>query len=257
MPAASQDTSAGPALATPTGGAVESKHCEIEQSEEKIKTDTQMDDVEEEREAPVPRKRERPPTRHLPAPYSEDYTPHCGGCTGRTYYHIKVCPHHKEQETRKFLRTLERGDQAQQSSSSSSAAGPGGADSSAAGPGGADGSETAHQPLGAVDVAPMARVQPETQGEAEEGEPPYKAARSGDIVMVTDGETLCVPEEDVPKVYYEEDDGQVLPTEQVHAGMQRELQLMKELEVSERVQMSPRERRSGRRGGATDARALE
>ena len=53
--------------------------------------------------------------------------------------------------------------------------------------------------------------------------------------MVIDGETLCVPEEDVPKVYYEEDDGQVLPTEQVHEGMQRELQLMRDLEVSERV----------------------
>ena len=50
-----------------------------------------------------------------------------------------------------------------------------------------------------------------------------------------DGETFCVPEEDVPKVYYEEDDGQVLPTEQVHEGMQRELQLMRDLEVSERV----------------------
>ena len=55
--------------------------------------------------------------------------------------------------------------------------------------------KTAHQTLGTVDVAPMA------EGEAEEGEPPYKAARSGDIVMVIDGETLCVPEEDVPKVY--------------------------------------------------------
>ena len=29
----------------------------------------------------------------------------------------------------------------------------------------------------------------------QEGEPPYKAARSGDIVMVIDGETFCVPEE--------------------------------------------------------------
>ena len=105
-----------------------------------MKTDTQMDDVEEEREAPVPRKRGRPPTQHLPAPYSEDYTPHCGGSTGRTYYHIKACPHHKEQETEKFLRHLERGDQAQQSSSLSSAAGPGGADSCTAVPGGADGS---------------------------------------------------------------------------------------------------------------------
>ena len=53
---------------------------------------------------------------------------------------------------------------------------------------------------GTVDVAPMAGVQPETQGETEEGEPPYKAARSGDIVMVIDGETFCVPDEDVPKV---------------------------------------------------------
>ena len=44
----------------------------------------------------------------------------------------------------------------------------------------------------------MTGVQSETQGEAEEGEPPYKASRSGDIVMVIDGETLCVPEEDVP-----------------------------------------------------------
>ena len=66
-------------------------------------------------------------------------------------------------------------------------------------------------------------------------EPPYKTARSGDIVMVIDGETFCVPEEDVPKVHYEEDDGQVLPTEQVHEGMQRKLQLMKDLEVSERI----------------------
>ena len=65
------------------------------------------------------------------------------------------------------MRNLERGDQAQQSSSSSSALGPGGANSSTAGPGGADGSaeapgKTAHQPLGTVDVAPMAGVQPET-----------------------------------------------------------------------------------------------
>ena len=130
-----------------------------------MKTDTQMDDVEEEREAPVPRKRERPPTRHLPAPYSEDYTPNCGGCTGKTYYHIKACPHYKEQETKKLLRQLERGEQAQQSSSSSSAAVPGGADSSTAVPGGADSStavsggadgsveapgKTTHQTLGTV-----------------------------------------------------------------------------------------------------------
>ena len=46
------------------------------------------------------------------------------------------------------------------------------------------------------------------KGEAEESEPPYRIARSGDIVMVIDGETFCVPEEDVPKV----------PTEQVHEG---------------------------------------
>ena len=210
--AAAQDTSAEPAQATPAGGAEESKHCEEEQSEEKIKTDTQMDDVEEEREAPVPRKRERPPTRHLPAPYSEDY--------------------HKEQETKKFFRQLERGEQAQQSSSSSSAAVPGGVDDSVEVPG-----KTTHQTLETVDVAPMAGVQPETQGEAEEGEPPYKTARSGDIVMVIDGETFCVPEEDVPKDYYEEDDGQVLPTEQVYEGMQRELQLIKDLDVSHRCSL--------------------
>ena len=218
----------------------ESKHREEEQPEEKMKTDTQMDDVEEEREAPVPRKQGRPPTRHVPSPYSEDYTPNCGGCTGKTYYHIKACPHHKEQETIKFLRQLERGEQAQQSSSSSSSAVPGGADSSTAVPSGAGGSveapgKTTHQMSGTVDDAPMAGVHQETPGETEEGEPPYKAARSGDIVMVIEGETFCVPEEDVPKVYYEEDDGQVLLTEQVHEGMQRELQLMKDLEVSEGI----------------------
>ena len=43
-----------------------------------------------------------------------------------------------------------------------------------------------------------------------------------------DGETFCVPEEDVPKAYQEEDD-QVLLTEQVHEDMQRELQLIKDL----------------------------
>ena len=52
-----EDIAAEPAPATPAGGAEESKHCEEEQPEEKMKTDTQMDDVEEEREAPVPRKR--------------------------------------------------------------------------------------------------------------------------------------------------------------------------------------------------------
>ena len=109
-PAAAQDTPAEPAPATPAGGAEESKHCEEEQPE-KMKTDTQMDDMEEEREAPVPRKRGRPPTRHFPAPCSEECTPHCGG--GKTYYHIKSCPHHKEQETKKFLRQLERGEQMQ------------------------------------------------------------------------------------------------------------------------------------------------
>ena len=117
-----------------------------------MKTDTQVDDVEEEREAPVPWKQGRPPTRHLPAPYSEDCTPNCGGCTGKTYCHIKACPHHKEQETKQFLRQLERGEQAQQSSSSSSAAVPGGADSSTAVPGGVDDSvevpgKTTHQTL--------------------------------------------------------------------------------------------------------------
>ena len=49
------------------------------------------------------------------------------------------------------------------------------------------------------------------KGEAQESE-------SDDIVMVIDGETFCVSEEDMPKVYYEGDDGQVLPTEQVHEG---------------------------------------
>ena len=97
-------------------------------------------------------------------------------------------------ETKKFLRQLECGEQAQQSSSSSSAAVPGGADSSVEAPG-----KTTHQTPGTVDVAPMTGVQPETQGETEEGEPPYKAARSSDIVMVIDGETFCVPEEDVPR----------------------------------------------------------
>ena len=263
-PTAAQDIAAEPAPATPAGGAEESKHCEEEQPEEKMKTDTQMDDVEEEREAPVPRKRERPPTRHLPAPYSEDYTPNCGGCTGKTYYHIKSCPHHKEQETKNFLRQLERGEQAQQSSSSSSAAVPGGVDSSTAVPGGADGSvevpgRTTHPTAGTVDVAPVAGVQPETQGETEEGEPPYKAARSGDIVMVIDGETFCVPEENVPKVHCEEDDGQVLPTEQVNEGMQRELQLRKIWKCLKdfSAQMFPQERRFGRQDGVTDARALE
>ena len=75
----------------------------------------------------------------------------------------------------------------------SSAAVPGGADSGTAVPGGVDDSVE-------VDVAPMTEVHPETPVETEEGEPPYKAARSGDIVMVIDSETLCVPEEDVPKV---------------------------------------------------------
>ena len=56
------------------------------------------------------------------------------------------------------------------------------------------------------------------KGEAEESEPPYRTARSGDIVMVIDGETFCVSEKDMQKVYYEGDDGQVLPTEQVHEG---------------------------------------
>ena len=121
-----------------------------------------------------------------------------------------------------------------------SAAVPGGAASSVAVPGGAASNttspgETVLQSPVTVEVAPMTGVQPETPGEAETGEPPYKAVRSGDIVMVIDGEILCVPEEGVPKVYYEEDDGQVLPTEQVHEGMQRELQLMRDLEVSERV----------------------
>ena len=49
------------------------------------------------------------------------------------------------------------------------------------------------------------------KGEAEESEPPYKTARSGDIVMVIDGETFCVPEEDMPKVYFEEDDDRCFP----------------------------------------------
>ena len=64
-----------------------------------------------------------------------------------------------------------------------------------------------------------------------ESEPLHKTARRDDIVMMIDGETFCVPEEDVPKEYQEEDD-QVLLTEQVHEGTQRELQLIKDSEVS-------------------------
>ena len=41
----------------------------------------------------------------------------------------------------------------------------------------------------------------------------HHTKQHGDIVMVIDGETFCVPEEDEPKVYYEENDGQMLPTE--------------------------------------------
>ena len=107
-----------------------------------------------------------------------------------------------------------------------SAAVPGWADISTTVPGGADGSveapgKTTHQTPGTVDVAPMAGVHPETPGETEEGEPPYKAARSGDIVMVIDGETLCVQEEDVPTVYYEEDDGQVCSQQTGGKGIQQ------------------------------------
>ena len=91
-----------------------------------------------------------------------------------------------------------------------------------------------HQTLETVDVAHMVGAQPVTQGEAVEGEPPHKTVRSGYTVMVIDGETFRVPEEDVPKVYDEEDDGQVPPTEQVHEGIQREFQLMTDLEVSEK-----------------------
>ena len=140
---------------------------------------------------------------------------------------LKDKPAHRRVES--FHATLE-GLMRTWRSSSSSAAVPGGAASGATSPG-----ETVLQSPVTIEVAPMTGVHPETTAEAETGEPPYKAVRSGDIVMVIDGETLCVPEEDVPKVYYEEDDGQVLPTEQVHGGMQRELQLMRDLEVSERV----------------------
>ena len=92
------------------------------------------DKTAHERGEPVPRKRGRPPTR----------------CTGKTYYHIKACPHLQEQETRKFLRSLERGEQVQQLSSSSSAAVPGGAASSTTSPG-----ETVLQSHVTVEVAPM------------------------------------------------------------------------------------------------------
>ena len=50
-----------------------------------------------------------------------------------------------------------------------------------------------------VVAAHVASAMHAEKGEAEESEPPYKTARSGDIVMVIDGETFCVPEEDVPK----------------------------------------------------------
>ena len=128
------------------------------------------------------------------------------------------------------MRQLERGEQVQQSSSSSGAAVPGKAGGSVEAPG-----KTTHQTPGTVDGCTHGRKYSQRHREKQRKEPPYKAARSGDIVLVIDGEIICVPEEDVPKVYYEEDDGQVLPIEQVHEGMQRELQLMKDLEVSERI----------------------
>ena len=52
----------------------------------------------------------------------------------------------------------------------------------------------------------------------EESEPPYKTARRDDIVIMIDGETFCVPEEDVPKVYYEGDDQVTLLSKHTRAS---------------------------------------
>ena len=63
----------------------------------------------------------------------------------------------------------------------------------------------------------------------------------------------------MPNVYYEKDDGQVLPTEQVHDSTQREeIQLMKIWKSLNKfsAQMFPQER-FGRQDGVTDAKALE
>ena len=166
-----------------------------------MKTDTQMDDVEEEREAPVPRKRERLSDSTSPCSlfrglytqlrwmHREDLLLHQSMLTQQGARDDKVLETTGARRTGTGVPRFQAGQTAAQRFLA----------------------KKTHQTPGTVDVAPMAGVQPETQGEAEEGEPPYKAASSADIVMVIDGETFCVPEEDVPKVYYEEDDGQVLP----------------------------------------------
>ena len=62
------------------------------------------------------------------------------------------------------------------------------------------------------------------------------ASSSGqDMVMHIGPASYAVPEEVLPKVYLDEDDGSHLPCEQVREGIERETQLMNELDVYERT----------------------
>ena len=144
---------------------------------------------------PLRRGRGRPATREIPAPFSANYTPGCGGCEGRSWYHIKSCPLHidkEERENRNIARRIEREDKQQTTQREGVATEPQGDN---------------------MDVGSL---------ECEE------------VVYTIAGEQYPCPEEEVPKVYYEEDDGSVLPTDLVHAGIDRELDRMSKLNVSSR-----------------------
>ena len=160
--AAAQEIAAEPAPATPAGGAEESKHCE-EEPEEKLKTDTQMDDVE----------RRTRSTSTSEAGETSDSTSPCSIFRGLyaqlRRMHREDLPSHQSMPTphgaggEKVLETT--GARRNRLSSPSPRAAP----RFQAGQMAAWRlqAKTTHQTPGTVDVAPMAGVQTETQGETE------------------------------------------------------------------------------------------
>ena len=174
---------AAPSAPAQAGLSEKSEQMDID-NPERMDTDLTVEDLAV--NEPLRRGRGRPATRGTPDPFSANYTPGCGGCEGRSWYHVKSCPQHvpkEERENRSIARVIER-DAAIRDATSD------------------------------MDVSGAACVE---------------------VVYTLAGKEYPCPEEEVPKVYYEEDDGSILPSDQVHAGINRELDRMARLNVSSRV----------------------
>ena len=214
-------------------------------------------------EPPPKKTRGRPVTRVLPLPTSKEFTPGCSGCLGTSYKHSKFCKERNKDffermeieklatkvqrdEERELLRSIERAEKASkvQPGASAAAASSGSRPSSSTEP-----PQPPSGDAGAMDASHI--YNSEVNGIFDTIRHPDNFTKDFIQEVFTKYHTVChVNEEehfmkdllDDPNevdfgdhLDYDEDDGEALDPGQVKEGIQRELDMMRDLDVGEPV----------------------